>query len=124
MRRLISIAMVAVLAGWLAIPLAGAHFSACNMICCRRTVAKPHCSHMEDMEASGSAQSGPEVYAGSKACPGKCCVKGTSIQFGLAVPGLASIFSAPKFFSPFLSSISPWLRPQYSRHGRAPPHTV
>ena len=53
MRRLISISMVAVLAGWLAMPLAGAHFSACNMMCCRRTVAKPHCSHMEDMEASG-----------------------------------------------------------------------
>ena len=124
MRRLISISMVAVLAAWLAIPLAGAHFSACNMKCCRRAAAKPHCSHMEDMEASGNAESGPEVYPDSSACPGKCCVKNTSIQFGLAAPGSASISAPPQIVSPSLVSFTFWLQPQYGHHGRAPPHTV
>lgn len=124
MRRLVSISMVAVLAGWLATPIAGAYFFACDMKCCHRAAAKPDCSHMEDMEASGNAQSGPEVYAGSSACPGKCCVKGRSIQFGLAAPALASISYSQQIFSPFPGSFSPSLRLQYGHQGRAPPHTV
>jgi hypothetical protein len=123
MRRFISISMVAVLAGWLALPVAGASFSPCDMKCCRRAVTPPHCSHMGVMEASGNAESGPEVHANSSACPGKCCVKGRSAHFGLAAPGFASSLLAAQISVPAHSFLNSRLRPDcYS--GRAPPHTI
>jgi hypothetical protein len=124
MQRFISISMAVVLAGWLAIPVAGAHFSPCDMKCCHRPVAVPHCSHMEDMTASGRAGSGPEIHASSRACPGKCCVKGRSIQFGLAAPGFDYLLSVPQISPQPVSFLDHWLRADSLHAGRAPPHAV
>jgi hypothetical protein len=121
MRRLISISMVAVLAGWLAIPVAGAHFASCDMKCCRRaaTVATD-CSHAH---ASGNAENEPEIHAGSSACQGKCCVQG-SIQLGSAEPALASVFLDTQISSSFLSSSDLHARRHYQHSGRAPPYAA
>jgi len=123
MRRLISISMVAVLAGWLALPVAGAHFSPCEMKCCHRKAA-PHCSHVQGMEAPGTLESRPEIYPGSSVCTGKCCVKGRSIQFGLAAPDLASIFFVAQISALLLSNLDLRPLPEYGHSGRAPPRNV
>jgi hypothetical protein len=112
--------MVAVLAGWLAMPV----ISACDMKCCHRAVTMSHCSHMEDMETSSNAESGLEIYAGSSACHGNCCVKGRSIEFGLAAPGIDYLFLVPKISRQAASSLELWLRPECLRASRAPPYTA
>jgi hypothetical protein len=121
MRRLISISMVAVLAGWLALPVAGAHFSPCDMKCCHRVATVPHCSHMG---TSGNVERASEIHGSSSACPGKCCVKGRRVQFGLAAPGLSSFFLAVQIPPPFLSYLDLLVLPEHDHSGRAPPRTV
>lgn len=121
MRRLISISMVAVLAGWLAMP----QVYICDMKCCHRTTAVvSDCSHMEGMDTSGNAENVPEINVSSSACPGKCCVKGRSVQFGLAVPGFNYLFSTPQISPHSSPSLDVWLRADSLHASRAPPHIV
>jgi hypothetical protein len=120
MQRMISISMAAVLAGWLAVPV----ISACDMKCCHRAVTVSHCLQMEDKAAHDNAESEPEIYEGSSACPGKCCVKGRNIRFGLAVPGFDYCFSVPQVSAQSVSSLGLWLQASCLRASRAPPLTV
>lgn len=124
MQRFISISMVAVLAGWLALPAAGAHFAPCDMKCCHRAATAPHCSPTGTMQASGNAEHASELHGSASACPGKCCVKSRSTLFGLASPGLASFFLAVQISPSFVCNLDCLVLPEHDHSGRAPPRTV
>jgi len=123
MQRFISISMVAVLAGWLALPAAGAHFAPCDMKCCHREAA-PDCGDMPGMEVSGMVQNAPEIHAGTSTALGKCCVRGRRIQFGLFTSDLGSVLFNLENSAPVLSIRKPQIALESGYSGRAPPRTV
>jgi hypothetical protein len=118
MKRAISIAIVAVLASWLAAPALAVRSLVCFKQCCRRSPAARH-SHCAEMDTLTTATA-PSFRAVAGRCPG-CGVQATPGRLMLASPtpnSIPSYNSARAIAVPDVEGAEPKL---FHFAGRAPP---